>query len=58
MRSALNSLIFHIQSKGRNYESKVKVKQSHYRPGQALKFPEVCGSQISRQHMKVVRSAL
>jgi hypothetical protein len=33
----------------------MNVKQSHYRPGQDLRFPGGWGSQISRQHMKVVR---
>jgi hypothetical protein len=28
---------------------KVKVKLSHYRPGQTLRFAAGCGSQISRQ---------
>jgi hypothetical protein len=32
-----------------NPKVKIKVKQSHYRPGQALRFPWDSGSQISKQ---------
>jgi len=42
-------LIFWRDVLHRQYIQCVKVKQSHYRPGQALRVPGGWGSQISRQ---------
>jgi len=54
---AVNVLAFNLASATSSIEK--KVKQSHYRSGEALRFPEVLGSQISKQSTheggKVVR---
>jgi hypothetical protein len=62
LRHPVRSVIYFKNGIPFNYglNVKVKVKQSHYRPGQALRVPGGWGSQISRQSIhkcsKVVSS--